>query len=563
MRKIQNPGIAELLAQARFAPVRQRKKQLDGVEKLLAAVEKDKEYPFEFVCYKITGYRPTGEPGGQLIRGAELAEDLRIFIWKLSGRLAEAAWQQNQQVYTTSQLAGRMGVSTKTIDRWRKRGLPARKFLFEDGIRRIGFVQSAVDRFLADNPRLVQKAVAFSRLTEKERSQIIKNALAFSSRSDLSRSQIITTIASQTGRGRETIRALLADFQKTSPDKAGLLRRPSAAITSADAAEIYRLFKQGVPIGELTKRFSRSRSSIYRANKQRRTKIVLAKKTEFIASAEFSRADADTIIFAEPLPDELLTAAKQGLPVRPGGSLTDYLNSLKDMPVLSRDQEINLFRRYNYLKYLAAREKERIRQPLVPSAVLDKIENILADAEAVKNIIIESNLRLVVSIANRHAGGAANLLDLVSEGNVSLINAVEKFDYTRGFRFATYASWAIIKDFARKMPAERLHLDRSGAALGEVESDLRTKTVPDIAAIERARHNLLQVIKENLDQREQYIIINHFGLTGTLLRKNKKALQQIGDDLNLSKERIRQLELAALQKLRQTLSPEEFELLTG
>ena len=70
-------------------------------------------------------------------------------------------------------------------------------------------------------------------------------------------------------------------------------------------------------------------------------------------------------------------------------------------------------------------------------------------------------------------------------------------------------------------------------------------------------------MKENLTEREQYIIANRFGLVGSPIRKGTKTLKQIGEELSLSKERIRQIELLALQKLRQSLSPEEFELLTG
>ncbi len=200
----------------------------------------------------------------------------------------------------------------------------------------------------------------------------------------------------------------------------------------------------------------------------------------------------------------------------------------------------------------------------VLSRRLAKIENYLAEAEIIKKIIIEANLRLVVSIANKHITSAVNLLDLVSEGNFSLMNAVEKFDYTRGFRFATYASWAIAKDYARKIPAEAARPDKAPTpSLADVHRDLRAAPGKGVVAIEQARGSLIQTIKDNLNEQEQYIIINHFGLVGSLIKKNKKTLNQLGQDLDLTKERVRQIELIALQKLRQSLSIEEFELLTG
>ncbi|GAF69100.1 unnamed protein product, partial [marine sediment metagenome] len=131
------------------------------------------------------------------------------------------------------------------------------------------------------------------------------------------------------------------------------------------------------------------------------------------------------------------------------------------------------------------------------------------------------------------------------------------------FRFATYASWAIAKDYAHKIPASARPDKAATASLADIQRDLRTTEAAGVVAIERARRNLVQVIKDELNEREQYIILNHFGLVGSAIKRKKKTLQQIGRDLNLSRERVRQLELVALQKLRRSLSIEEFELLTG
>ncbi|MFA5251187.1 MAG: sigma-70 family RNA polymerase sigma factor, partial [Phycisphaerae bacterium] len=231
-------------------------------------------------------------------------------------------------------------------------------------------------------------------------------------------------------------------------------------------------------------------------------------------------------------------------------------------PVLNRQREVELFRRYNYLKYLAAETRAGIKPTHIHSDRLEKIESYLAEAEAIKKIIIEANLRLVVSIAGKHAAGEANFQDLVSKGNLALIKTVEEFDYTRDVRFGKTASLNIAKEYA-KASGKSTELTREKAgSLANIQRYLKPAE-SDFAAIERAHHNLVQVIKDELDQREQYIIINHFGLVGTLIRKNKKTLQQIGTDLGMTKERVRQLELTALQKLRNSLSIKEFELLTG
>ena len=559
MRKIKNPNLAQLLMQLRFAPERKRYKQLASAEKLFAIIDKDKEYPFEFVCFKITGYRLKDYIARELIKGSDLAEDLPIFIARLSAQLSPLAGRQQEKVYDIQQLAETLGISTKTINRWRRRGLLAQKFVFDDGSKRLGFFQSTVDAFIKANPALTAKAKAFTRLTKKQKQQIIKQARSLSARPGLSRHQIIEKIAAKTAKAHETIRYTLLNYEKSHPGGHVFKESPSA-VDPGRAAEIYRLFKQGSAIKELMEQFNHSRSSIYRIIDRGRAKALLTKKIEFINSPEFLGEDA-----ARKILPASLSPQRSG--AKSIGAILPKDRQTSGSPGLNRETEADLFRRYNYLKFLSSLKIAALVPGRPSGKTLSEIESYLAQAETIKKIIIEANLSLVVSIAKKHSISGANLPDLISEGNLSLMRAVEKFDYTRGFRFATYASWAIAKDYARKIPAEFAQIDISAEVpIEDIQRDLRTTGAATVVNIERARRSLIKVISDNLDEREQYIILNHFGLVGSkikMLKKEKKTLQQIGKELQLTKERVRQLELAALQKLKHLLSTEEFDLLTA
>jgi len=446
----------------------------------------------------------------------------------------------------------------------RSRGFLPRRSI-DGGKKRLGFLQSAVEKFLEKEPEVIASAKKFTRLTKQQKQQIIRRASRLALKSGKSRHQIIEQISRENGRAHETIRYILQDYEKKHLLKP-IFKRPAGVIDLGQAAELYKMFKQGYSVDELMSRFDRSKSSIYRIINRRRARTIQKMKVEFVPSDEFLADGAKEKILGgalkrrKPVPD----AGAAVFEMRGELVLPEYMQTLKDAATLDREHEVELFRRYNYLKYLACITRAGIHPDRVSSSRLKEIERYIADAEQIKRTLIESNLRLVVSIALKHVVGGASLADLVSEGNVSLMRAVEQFDYTRGVRFATHASWVIAKDYASKMQELATVGARGrGASAADLHRELTSKGAADIVAVERTRHSLTEVIKDDLNERERYVILNHFGLIGTTVKKQKKTLQQIGDVLGLTKERVRQIELVALQKLRQSLSPEQFELLTG
>jgi RNA polymerase primary sigma factor/RNA polymerase sigma factor len=152
-----------------------------------------------------------------------------------------------------------------------------------------------------------------------------------------------------------------------------------------------------------------------------------------------------------------------------------------------------------------------------------------------------------------------NFFELVSDGNVSLLRAVEKFDYARGNKFSTYASWAIMKNFARTIPGEYRQRDRFRTSYDELfaatQEERGNPTVDERAQTDRLEK--IQRILAKLDEREQQIIIGRFGLDHN---REPLTLKEVGAEMGVTKERIRQIEARALNKLRLAAQEEKISL---
>src|SRR4029077_6848314 len=121
-----------------------------------------------------------------------------------------------------------------------------------------------------------------------------------------------------------------------------------------------------------------------------------------------------------------------------------------------------------YLKFRASKLRETLDPTHASEPLLDEIERLQEEALETKNQIIGANVRLVVSIVKTRMGPNKNFFEMVSDGNMSLIRAVERFDFSRGIKFSTYATWAIVNNFSRTMPEDKRSQDRFVTGLEEL-----------------------------------------------------------------------------------------------
>ncbi|WP_246335143.1 RNA polymerase sigma factor RpoD [Spinactinospora alkalitolerans] len=311
----------------------------------------------------------------------------------------------------------------------------------------------------------------------------------------------------------------------------------------------------------------------------------------------------------DPAADDAPAPADPGRKASTSDLVRIYLREIGRVPLLTAEEEVELAKSIEAGLYAEQKLHQARRSPVPPQLSEESIgdlETLGCEGERAKRRLIEANLRLVVSIAKRYIGRGLLLMDLVQEGNLGLIRAVEKFDYTKGYKFSTYATWWIrqaitraIADQARtiRIPVHmvetinklmrvqrQMHqelgreptpgelsreLGLGGervqeiqriaqepvslqAPIGEEDSDFGDfiEDSDAVAPVEAAAFIMLQdhlgFLLGALPEREQRIIQLRFGL----LDGHPRTLEEVGREFGVTRERIRQIESKTLAKLR-------------
>jgi len=274
-----------------------------------------------------------------------------------------------------------------------------------------------------------------------------------------------------------------------------------------------------------------------------RAERLLRQEISFIYASEFESLTTERVEAAAQGDSLLIPPAEDA----PSGT-PPYIAALYRKPLLTPAGETAQFRKMNFLRYRCnvLRSTLDFRNP--DPTVLNSIEGMLEESHATRSTIADCNLRLVVATARRLRSMVVPFDERVAEGNLILLKAIDKFDYSRGFRFSTYATLSIQRQILKICQTTAKYRERFPGAPHDLIEDKVSSSSGNGSLIRRLRclDTLLDHAETVLDERERIIIRERYGLNAS---RRGRPLREVSSQLGISKERVRQIQCTAIDKL--------------
>ncbi|MEM9881309.1 MAG: hypothetical protein AAF800_00130 [Planctomycetota bacterium] len=432
---------------------------LRAAEALHDALDPDRTYPFDFVAYRLTGYRRDYGDDSLLV-GEAVAEDLRLLIDRLSRGLDLSP--SDGDTRTVDQVAAALGVSTKTLSRWRKDGLRWRWVRPLPGARRVlGFPAAALDHYDRLRPGRLERAARFTAVSDEERAALLRRARRITERVEVAPRRVAEHLARRSGRAVETLRLLMARHDREHPDHPIFPDR-GHPLTPRQRRVIARARRRGVPVSRLAERFDRTPAAIHRVLLDRRAADARRVDLTHVPHPQFDRPDAaevylrpiaGTARFTDPFPPDPSGDAGSVLP----DDFPPVLRPLFAWQPLPPPALRSLVLRMNFLKHRAEQTRRSFAGRPARAAELSLFETDVAAAARLRGRLAAAHLPLTVSVARRQLVGQATsgpveLLRLVETALPVLTETLDRYDATQRPRLGSVLRNRLLRRFADTRP---------------------------------------------------------------------------------------------------------------
>lgn len=383
--KITDAALADLARQLRFAPAAKRIAHVERLEALAAEVDPSGSYPIEWITFRLTGYRSDASADlGRIVSGESLLANLSA----LAEALTKDAGLSFESLRTAgaldlSSIAAAFGASVKTIERWRRRGLVARRTLDQHGVHRLAFMPSVVEAFRSAHAGDLDRVGSFRRLSNDERAAILRRARTYRRRLGWSLDRCAKHLAGRTGRSVAGLRDLLAHepgFDDPSP------------ISAFQRRVMFRASLRGADASSLAEHFGCTRSAVHRG-------IAIERLTR-LASLSLPGPSAARI-------DETclsLDSVRAGLFVPAPTDLATLLEFARRRAAIDRRREFERLSALRVLLHSASSDLARISRASPSPVVLDRVETRLRWASSLIAALLGEHLTLIVETADLALG---------------------------------------------------------------------------------------------------------------------------------------------------------------
>lgn len=447
------PVLVDLAAQMRYAPPDVVRRAIDRAEELASQVDADGAYPNEWVVYWITRYRPEAKAGDspQSVTGMELLSQISAFVEHLcdSAQLREAeyigeageAGAAKGAFVTPEELAGRWNISRKTLDRYRWRGLVARRVRGAKGKIKVLLNAKAAELFRARHGEQIKEAAGYSRIDEPTRARMVEQAARYQSRLGYSLNQAAARLAERFGRSHETIRQLLLKHSveatrpgTRSPGKEA--EKPLQAgippISPRDRDVAYRAWQRAIEPGNIARHLGHAKPAVLRGILLERLELLRGQQANLISHAgpTFEMQGADQVLLG---PTPVRTCVYKAGET----DLASFLAACRTRVVPVGAEETSRAIAYHFLLWRSSRAIAKVSHLHPSASAIDAIETDLRWAARLKALLVRAQLPLMIqTLEGRlesplHALRPPDTVAMIGEGIRAISEVIHAFDPLR------------------------------------------------------------------------------------------------------------------------------------